>query len=154
MPQSYTHAQHLYLYHVPSRYQLMLSISRKNKDIMRMSFMLYVRIYFSLTARVIWRWDLGLKSHAKDNADVSHRIHSVLIYILPLDANIFGFSPCIILSNNIRKGKICYCRTSYRYLLWTENAMFILFCFRKWKKTRHSIESAVVHENNSIFPLL
>ena len=33
--------------------------------------------------------------------------------------------------DGIRKGKICDRGTSYRYLLRTENAIFILFCLRK-----------------------
>ena len=49
-----------------------------------------------------------------------------------------------------RKGKTCDRGTSCRYLIRTENAIFILFCLRKWIIS-HNVGTAVVTEKQFYF---
>ena len=53
--------------------------------------------------------------------------------------------------DDVRKGKTCDSGTSRWYLLRTENALFILFCRRKWKNG-HNIGAAVPEKRFYFFP--
>ena len=51
----------------------------------------------------------------------------------------------------VRKGKTCDSGTSHRYLLRTENALFIYFALES-DKNGHNVGNAVVSENDYISP--